>query len=62
MGETYAEWKNEAELARLWRLQTLAEDDGSCFKRCVEFVFTKTGYKLGFWGTLGQKLNWANPI
>jgi len=25
-------------------------------------VFTKSGYKLGFWGNLGQKSNWANPV
>jgi len=25
LGEIYAEWKNEAELARRWRFQTLAE-------------------------------------
>jgi len=26
-----------------------------------KFVFMKSGYKLGFWDNLGQKLNWANP-
>jgi len=30
LGGTYMERKNEAELAKLWRLQTQAEDDGSC--------------------------------
>jgi len=39
--ETYAERKNEAELARLWLLQTLAEDDDSYSKRCVEICFHK---------------------
>jgi len=48
LGETYAEWKNEAELAWLWRFQILAEYDDSCSKGCEGFAFTKSEHKLGF--------------
>jgi len=30
--ETYAEWKDETEIAWLWWFQTLAEDDGNSSK------------------------------
>jgi len=39
LGGTYAERKNEAELAELAKLSLLAEDDSSC---------SKSSYKLGF--------------
>jgi len=48
LGETYAEWKNEAELTWLWRFQTLAEDNSNCSKGCEGSVFTKSEHKLGF--------------
>ena len=48
LGEPYAEWKNEVELAWLWWFQTLAKDDSNCSKGCEESVFTKSEHKLGF--------------
>jgi len=48
LGESYAEWKNETELAWIWRFQTLVENDDNCSKGCEKSVFTKSEHKLGF--------------